>query len=744
MGVCGSNDNRSKISERKNNKPYHANKNNNTNERKKNSKIIKPNNTNKLNESKAEDNISNLKNENKKDDKKGKKNIEILNSKNSNNFGNDLDNNQNNKNESNNNNKSKINQNNSSHNSANSEDYDKISDIKKNNNENKNNINSTPYQLEASTQNNKTNMINPSNIPYKNAYLSKDKEKKKKEEIEQSNYCLFNSKNIQDTGNTQIYNEQNNSKNIAEQSPNNNNQNYSDDFVDGDMNNSQNNKDNKNKDSQLSNLNINNLKNNAIKNYEDYDINHDYNIGCPECKSRIPKIETIDYDSKENDFIITYICSCNKSNNKIEKPYFKELLFEYELRNNCIKHDIEELVFFCKDCNIQICNKCKEEEHQSHSIENNVNFISKENADKMLSISEQKKENFKGYQLIKKLYQHMIKNSMLSYSKNNEDQNDYKIYVSEGYAGYDNQLLSNNQNQNINENKDNKYSSTINYKCIKTLEGHEDKVVSLIQLNSGHIATGSYDYFVRIWDIETGKCILKFSEVGYVFCLLEFKPKILLTGTSENNIGLWDLNNPEESLFNFNKHILWVTSLVKCDDKYFASSSNDTEIIIWDYDNRKCIRELLGHIDCILTLIKLNNGNLCSGSADLTIKIWDWQKGYCIIELKSHQKWVKCLYQLKDGTLLSGSDDKKIKIWKNNECIGTIEAHELAVRSFCQVDDNHFASGSFDKTIKIWDINTLENVQTLKGHKNTVICIIKLKDNRLASCSNDKTIKIWE
>ena len=81
----------------------------------------------------------------------------------------------------------------------------------------------------------------------------------------------------------------------------------------------------------------------------------------------------------------------------------KELLFENEIRNNCIRHDKEELLFFCKDCNIQICNKCKEE-HQSHSIEKNVNFISKENADKMSSISEHKKEHFKGYALIKKLY----------------------------------------------------------------------------------------------------------------------------------------------------------------------------------------------------------------------------------------------------------------------------------------------------------------------------------------------------
>ena len=59
-----------------------------------------------------------------------------------------------------------------------------------------------------------------------------------------------------------------------------------------------------------------------MKNYEDYDINYSYNIGCPEYKSRIPRIEKVDYNQKENDFIITYICSCNKSNNKNKKSIF--------------------------------------------------------------------------------------------------------------------------------------------------------------------------------------------------------------------------------------------------------------------------------------------------------------------------------------------------------------------------------------------------------------------------------------
>ena len=78
------------------------------------------------------------------------------------------------------------------------------------------------------------------------------------------------------------------------------------------------------------------------------------------------------------------------------------------------------------------------------------------------------------------------------------------------------------------------------YICTKTLRGHQEKVVSLIKLESGYIASGSYECVINIWDIETEKIIKQKKESGYVFCLLEFEKDMLLSGTSENDINLWD------------------------------------------------------------------------------------------------------------------------------------------------------------------------------------------------------------
>ena len=588
-------------------------------------------------------------------------------------------------------------------------------------------------------------------------------------------------------------------------------------------------------------LNQNKNINNELKNSQNNDSKNQigYFLICPDCSERSPHIEKIYYDEKSKNFSITYTCICHESIREQREAPLYNILSNKEPKNLCNIHPGNKLINFCQTCQRAICNICKEENHNSHELEENICNISKEEANNMLELVKQKQDQFnneiyqdqqkiekgidnmiqklnfekqnykeqlekykdnnqKTFEFLKNLYGRYINNvneindNLINKKENNinndvmlpnymnkftiidsnipkinsnvdEILNQYNDDQKELQLKYDYGFTLNNRNslqlskigvsQNINFNDKKEFS------CIKTFTGHKEKIVSLIELSSGELATGSYDYTIRIWNMENKKEDKIINESGKVFSLLEFENGKLLSGTSENNINLWEINSSTSNnncLFSFTGHELWINCLVKCSKKCFASASNDSKIKIWDYYNRKYLFDLEGHEDCILSLILLKNNNLCSGSADLTIRIWDWENKICLTILKGHEKWVKCIYELDNGVILSGSDDKTIKLWKDNNLILTLHEHTYSVRTFCQINKKYFASGSFDCTIKIWEIDTYKCIQTLTGHQLNIICIITLykynldenKSNKdksfIASCANDKTIKIWE
>ena len=311
--------------------------------------------------------------------------------------------------------------------------------------------------------------------------------------------------------------------------------------------------------------------------------------------------------------------------------------------------------------------------------------------------------------------------------------------------------------QNINE-----LNSINRFKLKYSFEAHDKIIVSMIELKNKMIATGTYDKTIKLWSLNNGQEIAEKTiyEEGKVFSLLEFEDNMLLSAIDKTPddiqeinqiskddilIRLWNLNSPDnKSLYDFKGHSLRVNALVKCNDKFFASCSNDNTIIIWDFVFKGIRNTLQGHSDCILCMILLKDGKLCSGSADTTIKIWNWESGECINTLEGHNHWVKCLTQLSNGYIISGSQDNLVKIWDGNRNIADLQEHNRSVRSICQIGNtNYIATASFDHTIKIWDINKSTSVQTLEGHSSSVINVIYHSNDYLISSSNDKTIKIW-
>ncbi|RKL06523.1 Vegetative incompatibility protein HET-E-1 [Fusarium oxysporum] len=247
--------------------------------------------------------------------------------------------------------------------------------------------------------------------------------------------------------------------------------------------------------------------------------------------------------------------------------------------------------------------------------------------------------------------------------------------------------------------------------CLLTLEGHSGDVDSVVfSHNLKKVASGSYDWTIRIWDAETGKC------------------ERVLDGHSNR-----------------------VSSVVfSHDSKKVASGSYDMTVRIWDVETGKCEKVLEGHSSAVYSVAFSHNlKKVASGSFDQTIRIWDTEAGECKRVLEGHSSSVKSVVFSHDlKRVVSGSDDKTIRIWdaETGECERVLEGHSYRVSSVVfSHDSNKVASGSSDKTIRIWDTETGECTRVLQGHSDEVDSVVfSPESTTVASTSRDMTVRIWD
>ncbi len=176
--------------------------------------------------------------------------------------------------------------------------------------------------------------------------------------------------------------------------------------------------------------------------------------------------------------------------------------------------------------------------------------------------------------------------------------------------------------------------------------GHTAPVSSVAISSDGTRAlSGSWGNVVRLWDIESGRCL-----------------RIL-----EGHTGP-------------------VNSLAWSDDEGCAlSGSEDRTVRFWDVNSGRCFRVLEGHADSVLSVAFSGNGERAlSGSADGTARLWDLESGSCLRVFEGHSDSVRSVAWNEDGDrALSGSDDRTVRLWdiESGRCLRAFGGHARSVRS---------------------------------------------------------------
>jgi WD40 repeat protein len=266
-----------------------------------------------------------------------------------------------------------------------------------------------------------------------------------------------------------------------------------------------------------------------------------------------------------------------------------------------------------------------------------------------------------------------------------------------------------------------------------------------------HIASGSYDHTIKIWDASTGRVVHTLNGHTDWVRSVAFSPdgSHIASGSWDNTIKIWDASTGAV-VRTLRGHASEVISVAYSPDgSHIASGSADDTIKIWNTSTGALVRTLIGHTNFVISVAYSPDGShIASGSYDDTIKIWDTATGALVRTLRGHASEVISVAFSPDGTrIASGSSDRTIKIWDpaTGTVVRTLAGHTGLVYSVAySPDGSHIASGSWDGTVKIWNTVTGSVERTLAGHIAWVASVAFSPDgSHIASGSRDNTIKIW-
>mmetsp|Transcript_12242 Transcript_12242/g.23232 ORF Transcript_12242/g.23232 Transcript_12242/m.23232 type:complete len:302 (+) Transcript_12242:408-1313(+) len=203
-----------------------------------------------------------------------------------------------------------------------------------------------------------------------------------------------------------------------------------------------------------------------------------------------------------------------------------------------------------------------------------------------------------------------------------------------------------------------------NGSLLQNIRAHSDSICSLKWLpEHNKLASASFDKQLKIWDVETGKCMRNYRFRREVGCLEWVNHTNQLAAGGED-LRFFDIRVQKE-----------VDCITKLQDpivslswsnefQSLAAGSIGNSITQWDISAKAPLLVLKGHKDFVKQLEWIEDRRvLASSSRDGSFKLWDFQSARCCFsKTLSFGSTVVCNLGGFD-TLVSSSNDRSIKLW---------------------------------------------------------------------------------
>lgn len=294
----------------------------------------------------------------------------------------------------------------------------------------------------------------------------------------------------------------------------------------------------------------------------------------------------------------------------------------------------------------------------------------------------------------------------------------------------------------------------------KVLLGHEGKVWSVAVTPDGRLAvSGSDDKTVRVWEVETGKCLFTFEDETHRVraVTVTANGRLVVSGAWDRTVRVWEVERGNCSSI-FRGHQGVVNSVaVTPDGRLVVSGSYDRTVRVWEVDTGLCLTTLQERAHGVMAVaITADGQRIFSGcraeSTDpqaMPLHMWETETGKLLAELEGHSQGVLSVAITPDGKrVISGSEDRTVRIWDGEslKCMAILEGHTEKVFGVAITTDGKIAvSASWDRTVRVWDVETGNCLDTLGGHTSHIYAVAVTADGRsIVSGSYDRSVRLWE
>ncbi|KAI4817927.1 hypothetical protein KUCAC02_011299 [Chaenocephalus aceratus] len=236
-------------------------------------------------------------------------------------------------------------------------------------------------------------------------------------------------------------------------------------------------------------------------------------------------------------------------------------------------------------------------------------------------------------------------------------------------------------------------------------------VMSVAFAPSGNlVASGGLDNVCTVSNIKAAspKTLRELdAHTGYLSCCRFLSDTEILTASGDTTCCLWDLETGKQKVI-FTNHIGDCMSLaLSADENTFVSGACDSLAKLWDLREGTCKQTFCGHTSDINFF---PNGNaFVTGSDDCTCKMYDLRSDQEVITYQdgSLNAGVTSVSLSNSGRLVfAGYDDFNCHIWDSlkGEKVGVLSGHDNRVScTGVPADGMGVCTGSWDSFLKLWN-----------------------------------------